>query len=318
MVKILDKFNSQNSISSIDFDKKKSKLKDYEVSAFPEENEEEYSEENDNDINLYTNIDKLMNNCPSLNEGEFILIEKETKPIIEEYEKYYIITQGSGDIIETQTKILRSNEESYDLPKEKKGDRQLNTSNILKEIYYEYDKDNKDEEYIKDFIKKKWKYFVKLFIIEKNRKADEYRKFILQALMKYQFKKNFDKKLIKKENTEINNNTNKITKINIIKNEPIINIINEDEIMDEINFNRKQGKIGINKEEIEIKPLTKYQKISEPKKHINSKIKNKLIKFYKNHEKNNKEEKKKMTKEKLKRKKKMKIGKKLSQEKLDI
>ena len=114
VVKILDKFNSQNSISSIDFDKKKSKLKDYEVSAFPEENEEEYSEENDNDINLYTNIDKLMNNCPSLNEGEFILIEKETKPIIEEYEKYYIITQGSGDSIETQTKILRSNEESYD------------------------------------------------------------------------------------------------------------------------------------------------------------------------------------------------------------
>ena len=52
----------------------------------------------------------------------------------------------------------------------KKKNRQLNISSILKEIYYEFDKNNKDEQSTKYFIKKKWKYFVKLFIIEKKEK----------------------------------------------------------------------------------------------------------------------------------------------------
>ena len=301
VLKIKDKFfNSKDSILSEDLGKHKELyLKDYEVSAFPEENEEEYSDENNNnnnDINLYTNINQFKINFPKLNEGEFILIEQETKPTIDKYEKYYITSQESGDVIITQTKIRHKNEESFDLSKEKKGqDKQLNTSSRLKEIYYEYDKNNKDEQDIKDFIKKKWKYFVKLFIIEKNRKADEYRRFILQALMKYQYQKNSNKKIITKEKYLIDNNINKnkLTNINIIKNEPKINLINEDEIMSDINIYRKQKKIGIDKEEIKTKKL-KFNRTDEPQEkniNTNTNIKNKLFNLLNKYEDNNNKEK---------------------------
>ncbi len=301
VIKRLPSFLSQRSfssgknddlLSSIDFDQKKSKfIKEYEISTFPEENQEdEYSEEN----NIYTNTQKIKNKIPVLKENEFIEIEKETKPLIEKYEKYFSFnSQDSSDIIITQTKIKQKNESSSDSMNDNKNNK---SSNVIKKIYYEYDDniDNniKGEKYLNDFIKKKWKYFVKLFIIEKNRKADEYRRFILQALMKYQFRKSFGNKITEEE--EINEIKRRVkkrkkqyskngTNVDLIKNEPLIDLINEDEIVDDVNLFRKQKKYGINTKEIETKTLTKIKRIDEQPKNVNSKIKNKLIDLVNKH-----------------------------------
>ena len=74
------------------------------------------------------------------------------------------------------------------------------------------------------------------YLLQKKRKADEFRRFIFQALMKYKYKKNSNKKIITKEKHEINDNINKNKSANInrIKNEPIIKIINKDELIDDI------------------------------------------------------------------------------------
>ena len=183
-------------LSSVEFDIKRSKLiNDNEVSTFPEE-DEEYEISDENNENIFTNIQKIKNDIPVLKEGEFVLIEKETKPIIDEYEKIckdFIIKEESGEILKTHTFTRQKNDMSND------------SSEIIKTTYYENDGITQDETYMYNFYRKKWKYFVKLFIIEKNRKQDEYRKLILEALMKSYFKKNNKKKITieEKENQNV-------------------------------------------------------------------------------------------------------------------
>ena len=176
VLRVLTSFNSQNSfasfsagrndeLSSKDYEIKKSKfIKD--VSPFPEENEEEEISDNKNigeNILNYTNIQKLK--IPKLIEGEFIIIEKETTPLIKKYEEYF--NQDSGEIKITKiTNKISNNSINY----ENKAD------DNLKKIYSNYNEET---------IRKKWKYFIKLFIIEQNRKIDEYRKIILKALIKF-------------------------------------------------------------------------------------------------------------------------------------
>ena len=286
-------------LSSVDFDINQSSklIKDYEVSPFPEEeNEEEEDNIEENNINnIYTNIKKLKNNIPLLNEGEFINIEKETQPLIKEYEKFFNF-KDSGDIIITKKEIMQYNETSIDSINENNNNKYKGNKNsqISKGIYFEYDNNNiEDEKYLNDFIKKRWKYLVKLIIIEKNRKVDEYRKFIISALMKYQFKKNNklkieeinfndynNKNIILRKHKERNKNFNNITNIDLIKNEPLPDLINEDEIIDDIKLFKKQKKLRKNREQIETKFLTK-------KIDVKSKLRN-LFKKYE--EKENKKE----------------------------
>ena len=157
VLRVLTSFNSQNSfasfsagrndeLSSIDYQIKKSKfIKD--VSPFPEENEEEEISDNKNigeNILNYTNIQKLK--IPKLIEGEFIIIEKETIPLIKKYEEYF--NQDSGEIKITKiTNKISNNSINY----ENKAD------DNLKKIYSNYNEET---------IRKKRKYFIKLFIIE--------------------------------------------------------------------------------------------------------------------------------------------------------
>ena len=257
VLRVLTSFNSQNSfasfsagrndeLSSIDYEIKKSKfIKD--VSPFPEENEEEEISDNKNigeNILNYTNIQKLK--IPKLIEGEFIIIEKETIPLIKKYEEYF--NQDSGEIKITKiTNKISNNSINY----ENKAD------DNLKKIYSNYNEET---------IRKKWKYFIKLFIIEQNRKIDEYRKIILRALMKFKLSNGYNynnKNCINNEyiimNKKIMKNEEEI-KDQLIEREPLIDIINENEIMNDINLFRKQKKLGVNTKEIETKTITKVIK----------------------------------------------------------
>ena len=257
VLRVLTSFNSQNSfasfsagrndeLSSIDYEIKKSKfIKD--VSPFPEENEEEEISDNKNigeNILNYTNIQKLK--IPKLIEGEFIIIEKETIPLIKKYEEYF--NQDSGEIKITKiTNKISNNSINY----ENKAD------DNLKKIYSNYNEET---------IRKKWKYFIKLFIIEQNRKIDEYRKIILKALIKFKLNNGYsynNKNCINNEyiimNKKIMKNEEEI-KDQLIEREPLIDIINENEIMNDINLFRKQKKLGVNTKEIETKTITKVIK----------------------------------------------------------
>ena len=180
VLRVLTSFNSQNSfasfsagrndeLSSIDHEIKKSKfIKD--VSPFPEENEEEEISDNKNIGENILNIQKLK--IPKLLEGEFIIIEKEAIPLIKKYEEYFY--QDSGEIKITKITNKISNDS---INYENKPD------DNLKKIYSNYNEET---------IRKKWKYFIKLFIIEQNRKIDEYRKIILKALIKFKLNNGYN------------------------------------------------------------------------------------------------------------------------------
>ena len=284
VLRVLTSFNSQNSfasfsagrndeLSSIDYEIKKSKfIKD--VSPFPEENEEEEISDNKNigeNILNYTNIQKLK--IPKLIEGEFIIIEKETTPLIKKYEEYF--NQDSGEIKITKiTNKISNNSINY----ENKAD------DNLKKIYSNYNEET---------IRKKWKYFIKLFIIEQNRKIDEYRKIILKALIKFKLNNGYsynNKNCINNEyiimNKKIMKNEEEI-KDQLIEREPLIDIINENEIMNDINLFRKQRKLGVNTKEIETKTITKVIKEKNIK---NNKIKENFLNLVKKYEGENEEE----------------------------
>ena len=78
-----------------------------------------------------------------------------------------------------------------------------------------------------------------------------------------------------KVNEELNDDdNNKITKIDLIYNEPLIDMTNEKEIIDDIKLFNKQNKINSNEKEIKTKTITKVERIKEPK-NINVNIKNK-------------------------------------------